>query len=121
MRIVFDIIKGENGEPEFVVVPYVDFVKLYAKEKGLTQYDQTLHVSDSKGLVPLEVVSAMMQGATPMKAWREYLHLTQAEIAVRLKMTQAAVAQLENLVNLRKSTLCRIAEALDISFEQLNF
>ncbi len=105
-HIEFQTIKGANGEPAFVVVPYADFVKLYTKEDGL---------------IPHDVVSATVDGATPMKAWREYLGLTQAEVAGRLAITQAAFAQLENSARPRKSTLRRVAAALGLAFEQLDF
>lgn len=105
-RTEFQTIKGANGEPAFVVVPYADFVKLYAKEEGL---------------IPHDVVSATVDGIMPMKAWREYLGLTQAEVAGRLEITQAAFAQLENSTKPRKSTLRRVAAALGLAFEQLDF
>ena len=105
-HIEFQTIKGENGEPAFVVVPYSDFVKLYAHKEGL---------------IPHDVVSVTVDGATPMKAWREYLGLTQAEVAARLDITQAAFAQLETSAHPRKSTLRRVAGALGLALEQLDF
>ena len=105
-HIEFQTIKGENGEPAFVVVPYADFVKLYTHKEGL---------------IPHDVVSATVDGATPMKAWREYLGLTQAEVAARLDITQAAFAQLETSAHPRKSTLRRVAGALGLALEQLDF
>lgn len=105
-RTEFQTIKGADGEPAFVVVPYADFVKLYAKEEGL---------------IPHDVVSATVDGLTPMKAWREYLGLTQAEMAGRLDISQAAFAQLENSARPRKSTLRRVAGALGLAFKQLDF
>ena len=105
-HIEFQTIKGENGEPAFVVVPYADFLKLYTQKEGL---------------IPHDVVSATVDGTTPMKAWREYLRLTQAEVAARLDITQAAFAQLETSVNPRKSTLRRVAGALGLALEQLDF
>ena len=105
-HIEFQTIKGENGEPAFVVVPYADFVKLYTQKEGL---------------IPHDVVSATVDGATPMKAWREYLGLTQAAVAARLDITQAAFAQLETSVHPRKSTLRRVAGALGLALEQLDF
>lgn len=105
-RIEFQTIMGTDGAPAFAVVPYADFLRLYAQDEGL---------------IPHNVVSATVDGATPMKAWREHLGLTQAEVAVRLGTTQAAFAQLENSVNPRKSTLRRVACALGLSFSQLDF
>jgi DNA-binding XRE family transcriptional regulator len=105
-RIEFQTIKGADGSPAFVVLPYADFVRLYSREEGL---------------IPHEVVSATVDGATPIKAWREYLGLTQAAVAARLEVTQAAFAQLENSARPRKSTLRRVAAALGIALEQLDF
>lgn len=105
-RIEFQTIKGPDGQPAFAVVPYADFVRLYAREEGL---------------IPHEVVGATVDGVSPIKAWREYLGLTQAEVAARLDITQAAFAQLECSARPRKTTLRRVAAALGLAFEQLDF
>ncbi|MFA7241015.1 MAG: helix-turn-helix transcriptional regulator [Sulfuricellaceae bacterium] len=105
-RTEFQTIKGADGLPAFVVVPYADFLKLYVKEEGL---------------IPHEVLSAAVDGVTPVKAWREHLGFTQAEVAARLNVTQTAFAQLETSAHPRKSSLHRIANALGLTFEQLDF
>ena len=73
-------IKGADGQPAFVVVPYAEYMRRFAHEEGL---------------IPHEVVSATVDGVSPMKAWREYLGLTQASVAERLGVSQAAYAQTE--------------------------
>ena len=82
MNALTDIqtIKGADGQPAFVVVPYAEYMRRFAHEEGL---------------IPHEVVSATVDGASPMKAWREYLGLTQASVAERLGVSQAAYAQTE--------------------------
>lgn len=72
-------------------------------------------------MIPHAVVSATVDGVPPMKAWREYLGLTQAEVAARLAISQSALAQLELFANPRKSTLRRVAEALGVTLAQLDF
>lgn len=99
-------IKGADGAPAFVVVPYAEFVRRFA---------------GGEALIPHEVVSATVDGATPMKAWREYLGLTQAEVAARLGISQAAYAQTEAAQRPRKATTVRVAAALRISIEQIDF
>jgi len=99
-------IKGADGNPAFVVMPYDLFLREYA------------HRND---LIPNEVVSATVDGASPMKAWREHLRLTQTEVAARMGVTQAAYAQMEAAGRPRKATLVRVAEAMHISVEQLDF
>lgn len=100
------IIKGADGRPAFVVVPYAEYVRGLAHEEGL---------------IPHDVVSATVDGASPMKAWREYLGLTQAVVAARLGVSQAAYAQTEAAARPRKTTVTRVAKALRITVEQLDF
>jgi predicted transcriptional regulator len=74
-------------------------------------------------LVPNEVVEhVIMAKLTPVRAWREHLGLTQTEVATRIGISQAAFAQVEAPeVRPRKSTLQRVAQALGIQLEQLDF
>ena len=99
-------IKGADGTPAFVVVPYAEFVRRF---------------TGGESLIPHEVVSATVDGASPMKAWREHLGLTQAEIAGRLCVSQAAYAQTERAAHPRKATIVKVAKAMRIAVEQLDF
>lgn len=99
-------IKDTHGKPAFVVMPYDVYLRRFAGEETL---------------IPHEIVSATVDGATPMRAWREHLRLTQSQVAKRLKVTQAAYAQMEAAAHPRKTTLDRVARALRISLEQLDF
>ena len=99
-------IRDTDGNPAFVVVPYDLFLREYARRHDL---------------VPNEVVSATVDGATPMKAWREHLRVTQAVVAERIGVTQSAYAQTEAAARPRSTTLTRVADALGISREQLDF
>ncbi|RKE35279.1 helix-turn-helix protein [Paraburkholderia sp. BL23I1N1] len=100
------VINGPDGKPVFVVMPYADYVARYGAERGL---------------IPHEVVSRTVDGAPPARAWREHLGLTQADVAAKLGITQSAYAQQENGQRLRKSTREKIAGALGITAEQLDF
>ncbi|TAN50506.1 MAG: XRE family transcriptional regulator [Methylococcaceae bacterium] len=101
------LINGADGYPAFVVVPYAEYVAQYGKDRHL---------------IPNEVAGRVLKDdMTPMKAWREHLGMTQAEVAARLGTTQAAFAQLENSSHPRKSTLRRVANALGLSLAQLDF
>ncbi len=71
------------------------------------------------GSIPHAVVSAEVDGASAIKAWREYLHLTQAEMAARLGVTQAAFAQMESAARPRKATLQKVADAMGLTLEQV--
>ena len=100
------MINGPDGKPAFVVMPYADFVKAYEQDGDL---------------IPHEVVSATVHGATPVRAWREYLKLTQAEVAGRLGISQPSYARQEAGESLRPATISKIAAALGITIEQLDF
>ena len=105
-RTNVQIINGSDGAPAFVVIPYADYMAQHEEERDL---------------IPHEVISATIDGATPLRAWREHLKLTQADIAARLGISQSAYAQQERSEKLRKSTREKIAAALGITAAQLDF
>lgn len=100
------VINGPDGNPAFVVIPYTD----YMAEHNV-----------GRGMIPHDVVSRTVDGATPIRAWREHLGLTQAEMATRLGISQSAYAQQEGGERMRKGTRKKIAAALGITEEQLDF
>jgi len=108
------IINGPDGEPAFVVIPYAEYVKTHPAE--LVARDATEDVS-----VPHDVVALMLeQQMTPVRAWREYLRLTQTDVAAKMGITQSAYAQMEAAPKNRKATREKIAAALGIQPEQLD-
>ncbi len=76
-------------------------------------------MSKEEEYVPHEVVGKLVAGAPPCRARREYLELTQAEVASRMKVSQPAYAQLEASKRLRPASRRKIAEALGIKPELL--
>lgn len=44
-------------------------------------------------MIPHEVVSLIVDGEPPVRAWREHLNLTQDEVAKRMGISQPAFAQ----------------------------
>jgi len=75
-----------------------------------------------QGTVPDEVVNlACKPGVSPMAAWREHLGLTQAEVASRMGVAQAAYAQMEWAKQPRKATLDKVAAAMGLDAEQLRW
>ena len=108
VRTEFQTILGEDGKPAFVVVPYNAFRRMRG---GFTP-----------GMIPNAVVGMVFDGSmSAAKAWREYLRLTQAEVAVRMGVSQAAYAQMEAARRPRKATLAKVAAALGLDVEQLEW
>ena len=100
----------QNGKPAFAVIPWEEYQKL------------TRHAQDQTDVwIPHEVVKAnVIDGATMIRAWREYFGLTQQELARRAGMSQPALARLEKPGSKpRISTLKKIAVAMDITVQQL--
>ncbi|USX24936.1 helix-turn-helix transcriptional regulator [Oxalobacteraceae bacterium OTU3CINTB1] len=100
------LINGPDGHPAFVVVPYEEFMRAYQKEHDL---------------IPQAVVGATLHGATPIRAWREHLQLTQSEVAAKLGISQPSYAKQEASINLRPATVRKIAAALGVTTAQLDF
>lgn len=107
-HLSYQTIKDASGAIQYVVVPYADFLRLSSRVETA---------------VPNEVVErVIMDKLTPIRAWREHLGLTQSEVAARMEISQAAFAQIEAPeARPRKSTLRRVAQALGIQLEQLDF
>ena len=98
------IINGADGKPAFVVIPYAQYVAQHP----------------DSDLIPHEVVSRIVDGETPIRAWREYLDLTQDEVAKRLGISQPAFAQQEAVTKPRKATREKIATVFGIKADQLD-
>ncbi|MFO1431160.1 MAG: helix-turn-helix transcriptional regulator [Candidatus Competibacteraceae bacterium] len=101
----------QDGKPAFVVIPYEEFVRLFPQTPRIPEGDA----------IPHEVVKLHIQGNMSMvRAWREYLGLTQEQVATSMGISQAALSQMENPgARLRRKTLEKLAAALGVSVEQL--
>ncbi len=110
-------IHNHQGLPAFVVIPYEQYQE-FIQSKEQPQ-EQAINMDTA---VPSVVVDNVFDnGISALKAWREYLELTQAEVAERAGMTQSAYSQHEKAEKLRKPTREKLAKALGINAEQLNF
>jgi DNA-binding XRE family transcriptional regulator len=100
----------QDGNPAFVVIPYDEYIRMRGP-----------FIPDDGESVPHEVVGlTIKKGYTLVRAWREYLGLTQKEVAERMGITQAALSQMESgEKRLRKATLEKLAAALGVGVAQL--
>ncbi|MCX8663587.1 helix-turn-helix domain-containing protein [Gilliamella sp. B2911] len=104
-------INNEQGQPQFVVLPYNQYLEL-SKSKTI----------DIESGVPSDVVNMVFDNNySPAQAWREYLNLSQVEVANRIGISQSAYSQYEKSQKLRKTTRIKIAEALHVKPELLDF
>jgi len=100
------IIRDGAGHPAFVVVPYAEWIK---------------HSDQYAGMIPNEVMGKIIRDEmTPVRAWREHLGLTQADVAKLAGMSQAALSQIESGEHkIRKATREKLAKAMGITAAQL--
>lgn len=108
-RTELQTISDDSGAPAYVVVPVAEYAALVSKARG----------SGKRKTIPHEVVSLMVDGCSPARAWREHRGLTQAQVARRMGISQPALAQIEVAERPRKATRLRLATALRIAPEQL--
>lgn len=102
----------KDGKPAFAVIPWAAYQELTNKNA----------IDDADVWIPHEVVKAtILKGATMIRAWREYLGMTQQELAERSGMSQPSLARLEKGNSTpRTATLKKLAAAMDITVAQLS-
>lgn len=107
----FQVIE-QDGKPVFAVVPWDRFQEMAEAWRAAQAREQG---------IPQEVVERhVMDGLSLVAAWREYLGMTQAEVARRAGMKQSAVARIERGDSRpRRATLSRLAVAMGLSPGQL--
>ena len=102
------ILRDASGHPAFAVLPFAQYRALIAAKPN------------GEPTVPDAVVNTVFdRHISPTAAWREYLRLTQSEIASRMGISQSAFAQMESAKRPRRATLEKIAAAIGLSIEQL--
>ncbi len=108
-----------DGKPAFVVLPYAEYLALIGKAPRAAAKSPRIPADDT---IPHEVVSMMVDNEwSVVRAWREYLGFTQADMATRLSVRQPTYATMEAPgARPRRSTRERLAAALGVSIEQLS-
>ncbi len=97
-----------NGQLSHVLVPIDDWNALALKS-----------VADGHTFVPLDVGEAVLEGDSPLKAWRNHKRLTQEEMAERMGVTRSSYAQMEKSERPQQKTLERAAEVFGITVAAL--
>ena len=105
------IVKDGAGAPVAAVLPWNEYARLAALDG---------EKAEEVGNIPHDVVSMVMDGDSPIKAWRRYLNLTQAQAAEKIGVSQSAFAQMEKAQNSQEATLRKAATAFGIDFDQID-
>lgn len=108
-----------DGKPAFVILPYAEYLALTGTPPAQAKHAPRI---PADGTIPHEVVSLMAgNGWSIVRAWREYLGITQVEIASRLGIRQPSYAAMEApSAKTKKATRERIAAAMGVQLDQID-
>lgn len=115
----------KNGKPEWAVIPFSEYQQLQEAledAEDIRDIEKSLKaIRDDKELtVPGEVTLAILDGVSPVRAWREYKHIKMSELAKKVGISSAYLSQIENgKRNPTIDTLKAIAKELNIDIDML--
>ena len=82
--------------------------------------DRVLREDEAGETVPGEVVHAILDGARPLRAWRQHRGLTLDELAGRVGVSKEYLSQIENGRKFGTLDLIRrLAEVLDVTLDDV--
>ncbi|MFB9146959.1 helix-turn-helix transcriptional regulator [Halomonas alkalicola] len=110
MNAPIDYRISEEAGRRYAVVPLEQFTELVEQAGEVEALT-----------LPHEIVSRNLTDEVPLlRCWREYLGMTQADLAARIGVSQAQVAQWERPdAKPRHTTLKKLAAAMGIHVQQL--
>ena len=109
------ILRDAQGEAQHAILPWDQFQELMQAAKA---GEPDARISELQ--LPPQVSRGIAEGAHPVRAWRDYRNLNQAQLAAVVGISRAYLAQIEG--GERTGTLevtARIARALGCRIEQL--
>lgn len=116
--------KTPSGD-EMAVVPLAEYERLVEAAEmasDMRAYDEAKArlASGQEELVPAELVSALLSGEHPVRAWRRHRGLSGRELALKAGLGSAYLSQIET--RRRDGTMGvmrRIADALSVPLDEL--
>ena len=111
----------ENGEPVYAVLDIKDYERLLAAAEDAADVAAVRNARAMReALVPGEIAERLIAGENPVKVWRGYKGMTQADLAEAAGLDQADVSRIER--GKREPggrTLRALANALDVTVDDL--
>ena len=90
----------KEGQPEYAVLPYDVYLRLVEDAEMLADvrdYDVAMErIAAGEELIPAEVGYGLLDGGNPIRVWREYRGLSQAELAAKAGISASYLSQLES-------------------------
>lgn len=113
----------KDGRPEYAVLPIDDYHRMIATledARDRAAIDRVLREDEAGETVPGEVVHAILDGAQPLRAWRQHRRLTLDGLARQVGVSKGYLSQIEN--GRKSGTLDlvrRLAAVLDVTLDDL--
>ena len=113
----------KDGRPEYAVVPIDEYRHMVAsleESAARAAADRALRENAAGETIPGDVVHAILDGAPPLRAWRQHRRLTLDGLAARVGVSKGYLSQIEN--GRKSGTLDlvrRLAVALDVTLDEL--
>ena len=114
----------KDGQPEWAVVPFHQYEQMVEAMEWLEDVrafdDAKTRIAAGEELVPSQITHAILDGANPIRVWREYRGLTQQQLADQAAISKPYLSQLES--GKRAGTtdvLSAIAQALQLTLEDI--
>ena len=113
----------KDGEPEYAVVPIEEYRRMVAALEDAADVAAIGRAWDEEAAgetVPGEVVNAILDGVSPLRAWRSCRGLTLEVLAERIGVSKGYLSQIEQ--GRKPGTLAvfrRLADALGVSIGDL--
>ncbi len=90
----------KNGEPEWAVLPYEEYERLVEMAEMLQDvraYDEAKKaMAAGEELVPSEVTYAILDGANPVRVWREHRGMSRKRLAEASGLSTSYLSQVES-------------------------
>ena len=115
----------KNGNPEWAVIPYKEYLRLVAEAEMLQDvrdYDAAIEaIEDGEDeLIPANIVYAILDGQNPIRVWREHRGMTQQQLAEAAGISTPYLSQLESGKRTGSTeVLTAIAKALNLTLDDL--
>jgi DNA-binding Xre family transcriptional regulator len=111
-----------DGEPECAVIPISEWRRIKAmleELEDIRELDAAVAKPDRR-MIPFEVTSAILDGASPTRAWREHRGLSASDLAQAAGISPIQLSEIEG--GKRKATpakLRKLAKALRVPIDDL--
>lgn len=114
----------KDGRPEWAIVPYEVYQRLVEEAEMLQDiraFDEAKKaIEEGEELIPSEVTYAILDGANPIRVWREHRGLTQHRLAEAAGISVPYLSQIESGKREgRAAVLAALAKELGLSLDDV--